>query len=74
MNRKEDFKAELIEWKRRDLPEMVKRSVKLPFKSSNIVSLCGCRRSGKTFLLFQMLKTLSLSKDDLTYINFESER
>jgi predicted AAA+ superfamily ATPase len=74
MNRKEDFKAELIEWKRRELPELVKRSVALPLKSSNIVSLCGCRRSGKTFLLFQTIKTLSRSRDDLIYINFESER
>ena len=74
MNRKEDFKAELIEWKRREIPELVKRSVELPLKSSNIVSLCGCRMSGKTFLLFQTIKTLSLSRDDLIYINFESER
>ncbi len=74
MNRKEDFKAELIEWKRREIPELEKRSVELPLKSSNIVSLCGCRMSGKTFLLFQTIKTLSLSRDDLIYINFESER
>lgn len=64
------------EWHTRELPKIKKREVDihryLTPTISKIVSIVGFRRSGKTYLLFDLAKTLN--REDCLYINFEDER
>ncbi len=61
------------------LPPFYRRDIKVPeFKRINkIITLVGPRRAGKTYLLYQIMKSL-LNKGheitDFVYINFENER
>jgi hypothetical protein len=73
--RKEDFKTVLIEWKSFQFPKMIEREYEIPLDSTNIISLVGVRRSGKTFLVLMLTKKLSekLPKDNILYVNFEHE-
>jgi len=61
-----------------ELPELVERDVKVdtdpPIK--RVVSVIGPRRTGKTFLMFQIMKKLlekGVEKNRILYINFESD-
>jgi predicted AAA+ superfamily ATPase len=51
---------------------MVQRDYNIPINSGKIISLIGARRSGKTFLLYQLMANLPLQR--LIFINFEDER
>ncbi|MFQ6129918.1 MAG: ATP-binding protein [Candidatus Hadarchaeaceae archaeon] len=74
--RREDFKAVLVWWKRLKLPEMVSRELALPASPTQVISVVGVRRCGKTYLLFNTMKQLlrELEKDNIIYVNFEHER
>lgn len=52
------------------------RELKLPIRSSKIISLIGPRRSGKTFYFFQMINQLlaEIPPPQIIYFNFEDER
>ena len=74
--RREDFKAVLVWWKRLRLPDTVSRELALPMSSTQVISVVGVRRCGKTYLLLDTIKQLlkGLEKDNIVYVNFEHER
>lgn len=50
---------------------------KIPIKSGKIISLVGARRSGKTFMLYQLINQLrknGVIPEKIVFINFEDER
>jgi len=63
-------------WKRFKLPEMVSRELALPASPTQVISVVGVRRCGKTYLLLNTMKQLlrELKKDNVVYVNFEHER
>ena len=72
---KEDIKKVLVEWETREFPEIKERDIKINLSPTEIISLSGVRRSGKTFLLLWIAKNLlqNYSKEEILYINFEHE-
>ena len=66
------------EWQEVWIPELKERSLDLvlPKKIRKIVTFTGVRRSGKTYIMFQLIKELSKSvpRENIFYINFEDER
>jgi predicted AAA+ superfamily ATPase len=75
------LKTILAEWKEKTLPEIIKRDTKLPLPVDNkfvnkAMVITGFRRTGKTYLLFFLIKKLleNYSKEEVVYINFEDER
>jgi len=74
--RREDLKAVLVWWKRLRLPEMIGRELVLPASPTQVISVVGVRRCGKTYLLLNTVKQLlgKLKKDNVVYVNFEHER
>lgn len=76
MKKKELLKTIIREFQTRDLPDIIPRDIVIPVNSGKIISLVGPRRSGKTYLLYQLIKGVadSTSKENIVYINFEDER
>lgn len=59
------------------LPTVKPRELSVPTTSGKIVTLCGVRRCGKTYILYQTISELLASgvdKKRVVYINFEDER
>lgn len=57
-------------------PRMIDHSLFFPKKIRKIISFTGCRRVGKTYLMFQLIDFLAtkIEKENIFYINFEDER
>jgi predicted AAA+ superfamily ATPase len=57
-------------------PELVHRKLQVPVVSGKVISVIGPRRSGKTSVLLDLIKTLRVSVgiENIVYINFEDER
>jgi predicted AAA+ superfamily ATPase len=75
------LKTILAEWRERNLPEIIKRDIDIPLppvikliRKATVVT--GFRRTGKTYLLFALIKKLlqRYSKEEVVYLNFEDER
>ena len=69
----------LKEWQETWTPELLEREINigiLPKKVRKIIVFTGIRRSGKTYIMFQLMQELAKkhSKEDIFYINFEDER
>lgn len=77
---KEIIKTLLYEWEERNLPKIIERERKLSeflrLKVPKIIVITGFRRTGKTYLIFQLVKELlkKKNKEEIVYINFEDER
>ena len=73
---RDKFKKNIIEFQERKLPDLVPREYIIPTDTKKIVSLIGIRRSGKTSILFNMIKQLSVTVgiENIIYINFEDDR
>lgn len=59
------------------LPSLVERDIAIPFGSGKIITLVGARRSGKTYVLFNLMDKLVKAGADfrnILYVNFEDER
>lgn len=59
------------------LPSRVERDISIPVNSGKIITLIGARRSGKTYVLFDLMdKQIKTAVDfkNILYINFEDER
>lgn len=70
---KEAIKEYLIEFQKRELPQLVERELKIP-ETNKIITIIGPRRAGKTFFLFQLIKHLisnGIKKEHIIYLNFE---
>lgn len=70
----------LYSWKSRDLPRTIERNIDLSnyldMKVNKIIVVTGFRRSGKTYLLLQLIQNLlkNYTRKEVIYINFEDER
>lgn len=77
---KDIIKTILYRWKERELPRIVEREAELEsyarIKPNKIIVISGFRRTGKTFLVFALIKKLleKSSKEKNVHINFEDER
>jgi len=59
------------------LPEVFPRELELPLRREKIIALTGPRRSGKTYLLFGLMKKLrseGVRSERIIYLNFEDPR
>lgn len=73
---KELIKKILTDFIERELPEIKDREIEIPINSGKVVSIVGARRTGKTFLLYKLIKDLrqTISSDRIIYFNFEDDR
>jgi len=76
---REDLAKVLVEWQETWTPELFERDFDLsliPDKPRKVVTLAGCRRVGKTYLMFQLINELSkkVPREEIFYVNFEDER
>lgn len=77
MDKKELLKTIISDSQSASLPELWPRTLEVPVDSGKIVTLTGVRRSGKTYHLFEVMKSLKergVSANRILYINFEDER
>ncbi len=70
------FKSIIADFISRELEEVHPRAYDIPTNISKIVSIVGARRTGKTYLLFSIIKQLraTIPKENLTYLNLEDDR
>lgn len=73
---KELFKTIIKDFHNSELPSVFRREIDVPLNTGKIITLIGARRTGKTYLFYQIMNDLltSISKENLLYINFEDER
>jgi len=71
----------LLEWQELWIPEYVPRDIDQSIlfgKTKKVVVLTGCRRSGKTYLMYQMMDDLQkkkgIDRESIVYLSFEDER
>lgn len=67
----------IVDYHERALPQLSKRNIKLPCLKGKIDTVIGMRRTGKTFLLFQIMQEYlqqGIAKESMLYINFDDER
>ncbi len=76
MKRKNIFKELILEFQHQKVPEIIDRDINIPINTGKIISVIGVRRSGKTYILFQIIKKLikDIPIEKIIYINFEDER
>lgn len=76
MQRKDDFMQVISEWFLQDIPKTIERDISIPLDTEVIISIVGPRRSGKTFLMYTIIKKLRehVPKGNILYINFEHEK
>lgn len=59
------------------LPSFTRRDIKIPWLAGKIDTIVGMRRSGKTWMLYQLMDDLmsrGVPKETLLYMNFEDDR
>jgi hypothetical protein len=74
---KETIKQLIVEFHESKLPETVEREIKIPTETGKIITIVGVRRSGKTYLMYSIIKSLENSgvpKSDILYISFDDPR
>lgn len=77
MNNKDLLKTIISDNQTKDLPHIWERQLKIPLNLKKIVTLSGVRRSGKTYHLFNLIKTFKtkgVNPQKIIYLNFEDER
>ncbi len=72
---KEVFKLLINDFFEKEL-KVKKRDIKIPLNSNKIISTVGVRRSGKTYILFDLINSLreKIDRRNIIYINFEDDR
>ncbi len=71
------IKEAIKEFQEGELPELLQREVDIPLSSQKIIAIVGPRRSGKTYLLFSLIKKLvsqKISPEQIIYLNFDDPR
>ena len=77
MNNMEKLRYILEEWFEYQIPPLIEREFHHTLLDSNLIlSLVGVRRSGKTYLLYQLVNKLKkdIPSSNIIYINFEDDR
>ena len=56
--------------------DVIARDIEIPINTNKIITLIGVRRSGKTYILYDIINKLqkSVPKEQILFINFEDER
>jgi predicted AAA+ superfamily ATPase len=74
--KKDVFKSLILDFQEKDLSSVKERDIDIPIDLDKPISLVGVRRSGKTFILFSLIRKLikSVDKRNILYINFEDDR
>ena len=72
---KEIFKILINDFFEKEL-NAIKRDIEIPLHSNKIVTLVGVRRSGKTYIFYDLINRLRKKVDskNIIYINFEDDR
>lgn len=76
MDKKTVLKKIILDFNPEEI-DLVERDYQVPFEAQQVISIIGPRRSGKTYFLYQIIKTLikkGVNKKKIIYINFEDER
>jgi uncharacterized protein len=71
---KEIFKTILSDFHKKGIEKHKNRNINIPIDSTKIITLIGPRRSGKTYLLYQIMKKINTKIENIIYINFEDDR
>jgi len=73
---KKVFKRIITDFIERDLKNIKPRDINIPLDSKKIISLIGIRRSGKTYILYDLINKLRevVARENIIYINFEDDR
>jgi len=73
---KEIFKKILTDFMDKEIAGILPRTQSIPLESKKIISLIGVRRSGKSSILFDAIRTLRLThpRENVLYLNFEDDR
>lgn len=74
---KEIIKRIIREHQEATFPEMFPREIEVPLSSRKIITVTGPRRSGKTYLLFLLMRSLiskGISRERIVYVNFDDPR
>ncbi|ASJ16858.1 ATPase [Thermococcus chitonophagus] len=76
---REELAKILVEWQESWTPELIERDFDfslIPKRPRKVITFAGCRRVGKTYLMFQLINELSrvVPRERIFYINFEDER
>jgi predicted AAA+ superfamily ATPase len=72
-----DYKEIVTNWKEFKIPASFSRKHDIDLEVDFIITISGPRRSGKTFICFQMIEELikrGISKENILYINFEDNK
>ena len=76
--RTEDFKHVIAEWLTQGPPNALEREISIPLESNLIITVTGGRRTGKTYLLFNIINKLikenKAKMNEILYIDFEHPR
>jgi predicted AAA+ superfamily ATPase len=73
---REIFKRLLTDFIEKEITGIIPREYDIPLEHKKIISLIGVRRSGKSSILFDIIKRLrkTVPKENIIYINFEDDR
>ena len=74
---KEQIKDIIIEYQQFDFPSAKPREIDIPTDLNIITTLIGARRSGKTYILYNLINNLVTSgilKEQIVFLNLEDER
>ena len=72
-----DYKQIITFWREFNIPNALKRAIKVDVNTDFIVTITGPRRAGKTYFCFQLINQLldtGISKENILYINFEDNK
>jgi len=74
-NKKQIFKRIISDFFEKPLENVLPRDLSIPTDVPKIISLLGARRSGKTYLMFDVIRNLrkEIPKERLVYVNFEND-
>jgi uncharacterized protein len=76
--KKEILKSLILSFQQRIPVNSLQREIGLPLNTGKIISVCGVRRSGKTYLLYdtinRLIQTNKVEKQQILFINFDDER
>ena len=73
---REKFRRIITDFIETPIKPVMQRDYNIPIDSKKIISLIGVRRSGKSSILFDLIKKLEkiTPKENIIYINFEDDR